>query len=380
MIKGKVKMFFPGGNTCLGFYSFYDNIIEPDAKRIFIIKGGPGVGKSTFMRHIGEELRDLGYDLEFHWCASDNKSLDAVVIPALCIALVDGTAPHVYDPRNPGAVEEIVNLGDYWDEAKLSVHKKGIIAANQRVARHFATAFSSLRVAKLAREEEKSYRSEGVDVNFLNRLIGLLLREIFGEKVPWGTGVSRERHLFVSALTPGGIVHYLPPVLEGINKGINRLYVVKGEPGTGKENVLQEVAELAYRCGLKCEVYHCAFDPTQVDLVVLPERKTAVLNLFPELDYDPASLPGLEVYQEYDFNSCVGAEYVSFYQDELGYTRRLFADCLSRALAYLKKAEETHGELEQYYIEAMDFEGVERMRRDVLERILAYEFEMRPNS
>ncbi|WP_353733643.1 hypothetical protein [Syntrophothermus sp.] len=40
MEKGKVKMVFPGGNTCLGFYSFYDNIIEPDANRIFVIKGG----------------------------------------------------------------------------------------------------------------------------------------------------------------------------------------------------------------------------------------------------------------------------------------------------------------------------------------------------
>ncbi|HHW41108.1 MAG TPA: ATPase [Syntrophomonadaceae bacterium] len=94
MTKGKVKMVFPGGNTCLGFYSFYDNIIEPDAKRIFVIKGGPGTGKSTFMRRIGEDLRDRGYDIELHCCSSDNDSLDAVVAPALGVALIDGTAPH----------------------------------------------------------------------------------------------------------------------------------------------------------------------------------------------------------------------------------------------------------------------------------------------
>lgn len=90
----KVKMVFLGGNTCLGFYSFYENIIEPDAARIFIIKGGSGVGKSTFMKQIGEEMQEEGYDIEFHWCSSDNKSLDAVVISALRIALIDGTAPH----------------------------------------------------------------------------------------------------------------------------------------------------------------------------------------------------------------------------------------------------------------------------------------------
>jgi hypothetical protein len=42
--KGTEKLVFPGGNTSKGFYSFYDHIIPIDANRIFVIKGGPGVG------------------------------------------------------------------------------------------------------------------------------------------------------------------------------------------------------------------------------------------------------------------------------------------------------------------------------------------------
>jgi ABC-type lipoprotein export system ATPase subunit len=49
MAEGRVKMVFPGGNTCLGFYSFYNYIIGEEARRIFVLKGGPGTGKSTFM-------------------------------------------------------------------------------------------------------------------------------------------------------------------------------------------------------------------------------------------------------------------------------------------------------------------------------------------
>ncbi|MDK2888295.1 MAG: hypothetical protein PWP72_1173 [Thermoanaerobacter sp.] len=94
MSKGRLKKVFPGGNTWRGFHSFYDYIIEPDATRIFVIKGGPGVGKSTFMRKIGEEMLERGYDVEFHCCSSDNGSLDGVVIPAIRVALLDGTAPH----------------------------------------------------------------------------------------------------------------------------------------------------------------------------------------------------------------------------------------------------------------------------------------------
>ncbi|MGE5629666.1 MAG: hypothetical protein ACM3TR_01065 [Caulobacteraceae bacterium] len=91
--KGTVKKVFPGGNTCKGFYSFYDYIIPRDVARIFVIKGGPGVGKSSFMKAIGEEFQNEGYDLEFHFCSSDNNSLDGLVIKDLKVALLDGTAP-----------------------------------------------------------------------------------------------------------------------------------------------------------------------------------------------------------------------------------------------------------------------------------------------
>ena len=67
--------------------------------RVFVIKGGPGVGKSTLCV-IATEMLKRGYNVEIHHCASDNASLDAVVVPAAGIALIDGTAPHVYDPRH----------------------------------------------------------------------------------------------------------------------------------------------------------------------------------------------------------------------------------------------------------------------------------------
>jgi Cdc6-like AAA superfamily ATPase len=93
-IKGRVKKVFPGCNTSQGFYSFYDYIIPPDATRILIIKGGPGVGKSTFMRHIAEAMVERGFDAEYHCCSSVNGSLDGVVFPQIGVALIDGTAPH----------------------------------------------------------------------------------------------------------------------------------------------------------------------------------------------------------------------------------------------------------------------------------------------
>lgn len=91
--KGRIRRVFPGGNTPHGFHSFYDYITPPDSNKIFVLKGGPGVGKSTFMRKIAEELVERGYDAELLHCSSDNGSLDGARFPALGVTMVDGTAP-----------------------------------------------------------------------------------------------------------------------------------------------------------------------------------------------------------------------------------------------------------------------------------------------
>ena len=105
MAEGKIRHMFPGGNTPQGFFSYYDQVIAADAVRIFLLKGGPGTGKSTFMKRISQAMTERGFAVEHHHCSSDPDSLDGLVIPALDIALIDGTAPHIVDPKHPGCVD-----------------------------------------------------------------------------------------------------------------------------------------------------------------------------------------------------------------------------------------------------------------------------------
>ena len=58
----KIRRMFPGGNTSEGFYSYFDNILGRDANRLYILKGGPGTGKSTIMRKFAEKAILLYHD------------------------------------------------------------------------------------------------------------------------------------------------------------------------------------------------------------------------------------------------------------------------------------------------------------------------------
>ena len=138
---GQIKRVFPGGNTGFGFHSFFNYIAGSDIHQVYVIKGGPGTGKSTLMRKIADTVVDRGYDVELHHCASDNNSLDGLVIPTLKVAFIDGMKPHLYDPEFPGAVGEILNLGQYWNPVGIRVHTQAIMAAVREGSRLFQSAY-----------------------------------------------------------------------------------------------------------------------------------------------------------------------------------------------------------------------------------------------
>lgn len=87
--------YFLGANAPSGFYSLYDQLIDPEqARDVRILKGGPGCGKSTLMKQVGTAMEEAGLTVEYVRCSGDPDSLDAIVIPAIGAAVVDGTAPH----------------------------------------------------------------------------------------------------------------------------------------------------------------------------------------------------------------------------------------------------------------------------------------------
>lgn len=95
MPERKAYRFFLGANSPDGFHSFYDQLIDLNtAKEVIIIKGGPGSGKSSFMKRAAAPLTDAGYLTEYISCSADPDSLDGIIFPELGLAFVDGTQPH----------------------------------------------------------------------------------------------------------------------------------------------------------------------------------------------------------------------------------------------------------------------------------------------
>lgn len=139
--------YFVASNSCTGFFCYYRQCFDDERiTRVYVIKGGPGTGKSYFMREVADAARSCGWRDERIYCSSDANSLDAVILTKgeAGIALLDGTLPHTYEPQLPGVREEIINLGDFWNSEALLLQKEEIRAHNEEKKRAYQMAYRYL--------------------------------------------------------------------------------------------------------------------------------------------------------------------------------------------------------------------------------------------
>lgn len=346
---GKILNYFAGGNTARGFHNLYESNLQ-GLSRLFILKGGPGTGKSSLMKKIGNVWVEKGYDIEFLHCSSDNKSIDGVIIPKLKVGIVDGTAPHVIEPKAPGAIEEYINLGEAWDSARLQEHKEAILKLTDEISNAFNTAYSQFAEALRIHDEWEKFYIENMDFVKANELTNQLIERLFGDSGLDGEGKVIDR--FLGAATPAGAVDFVPNLTETVGKR----YFIKGRPGSGKSTMLKKLAAEAKSRGYEVEVYHCGFDPHSLDMVIVRELDFAIFDstapheYFPERETDEI----IDMYTE-----LIEPGTDERYAAEIKDVGSRYKNKMSEAISSLAKAKELRDRLEKIYISAMDFSKVD---------------------
>lgn len=356
----KERHLFPGGNSHKGFYSFYKYILsQEDANRILCLKGGPGTGKSSLMKKLGDHFKTKGYTIEYHHCSSDNNSLDAVVIKELKVAILDGTSPHMVDPIHPGAVDEVINMGDALDMDILATNKKEIIELTKIIGSNFKRAYSFLNAAKSIHEDWSNLNAEAIDICKMSTVLESLKDAIFTKHK---SGYGNERHLFCTAFTPNGIVTFSKELVSEFETK----HVLKGGPGFCKTEILMEICKIAQKKGYLVEYMHDPFIPERLEHIFIPELSTCVVT---ENEINQLSFDG----NIYDLEKFCNADILAKNQADVAYNSKLFYDLTSKATSFITKAHELHDNLEVYYIKAMNFDVADKIYTEIINKFKKYE-------
>lgn len=357
-MQGRIKRVFPGGNTSEGFFSYYSYLLEKGTRRTFVIKGGPGVGKSTLMKKIGHKMVDLGYDVEFHHCSSDNHSLDGIAVLDAGIVMVDGTAPHIVDPKFPGGRDEIINMGEFWDVTAMEHNSAKIIDCTQEVSRHFARAYRFLSAARDISEDIADMHRRCLDLAAVNQITMSLEEKVLVSSPGLeGRGLGKGRHLFSSAFTPEGFIDFTDSILQDTPT----VYYIGGGLGTGKSSLLRKLADRAMEKGFEAEIYHTPLIPQKIGTVLFKELNIALTTSGYYQGKHTSAV---------NLNNCLDKGMLSRLAEDIENDRLLMEDLIAGGLAQIARAKAEHDILEQYYVPHMNFAAANEGNEKTLNRIL----------
>lgn len=341
--------FFLGANTPRGFVSLFDELHDPYREhRLYIIKGGPGCGKSTLMKRIASEAQKRGISAERIHCGSDPDSLDGVLLPALGVSFCDGTAPHVVEPTFPGATEVLLDLGQFWDSEALfkcadDVRRYTLeCAIFQRRSTRLLQAAGAMnenirRVVAEQLNEEKLY---GYALRFCQR-------ELPRQKNP---APGRRFTRFLSGITPKGNVFFD----KTVKTLADRIIAVEDETGVAAGALVEQIGERALAAGYDAIFCRCPLSADgdsehlilpQLSLAVVTQKKLHHLHVTPAKTiharrFFPEDLPAKT-------------------RPRRSFDKKMIRALLEEAVLQQQKAKASHDILESIYAKAMDFAALE---------------------
>lgn len=351
--------YFLAANSCEGFVSFFcENYSASDGWRAYIIKGGPGTGKSSFMKYIASRATDAGYKATLCVCSSDPSSLDGVIIEEKKIIFLDGTAPHTVEPKFPGICEEIINLGEFWDSEKLFEDRKQILKISlENKALHISAARYLAACEGLMLDNLKIAESF-TDKTYVQAAAKRLCRRLIPKKNK-KDAVGREWVRFAGGITPLGIVAYEKTLTENYEN----IVVIEDKYGSVSSVMLEKIREFALGEGYEIITLKSPFLPEKLtDHIIIPELSLCFVT---ENEYFKPKCNVRRIHAR----RFTDIQAVKRHRSRLLFNRRTAKELLQTACKMLSNAKSVHDTLEKHYTSAMDFLSCTKKAQQIADKI-----------
>lgn len=354
---------FTAANSAYGFYSYFDELVDAaQFDRVYLIKGGPGTGKSTFLKKIARMAQNQGLDVEMVCCSSDPASLDGVRIAQKKLAIIDATSPHSYDAKYPGAFDNIINLGQFWDEQKLKDNKKEIINIMTKISACYSSAYNILKAAG-ALEAEYLHFVDGITQN---TKVQTQIKKIIRQNAIT-TSANKSPRLYkrlISAIGPNAIFTK-GATLDTLCKQAILLDDSVNIAGT----ILNRLQSYFIKIGYDVIAFYSPLMPKdRIEHIIIPELELGVISSGHVFDSD--YLPDEKIIKTIHTKNLLDKEVFSQNKNKLGFLKKMSKELICSATQKIGEAKSLHDKLEQHYINAMDFDTLSEFTSQMSYKIL----------
>jgi len=362
---------FAASNGGSGFINYFPQVFSRSLfKQIFIIKGGPGTGKSRFMRYIAKNAADAGCAIEYILCSSDPTSLDGIIIhpdgnllsETQLTGLFDGTAPHCADPGLPGACESIINLSEFWDSDVLYQNRDLLERLNQTKKAEYASCYRYLKAAAEIDHDIFQLRKRAVLYDKLNAAAARLADKLI-KKTERTSQSPNVTYRLNRAISMSGCVD-----THSFEKSARKNYYVTGDDEASQAlmiSLLQKFSEM----GQKIQISAAPLSKSQIDGLYLPQQSISV-TAYAKSDERGFCSENVEEGHMINTNRFVDREIQAGIRQRCRFALKCRDAMMLGAETALQNVKKTHFALEDVYIASMDFRALERYRKKKCDEIL----------
>ncbi len=345
---------FAAANTSHGFVSFFEQVFCRDGmNKIYILKGGPGTGKSTIMKKYGEAAAKKGYTPIYYHCSSDPDSLDGVTVKETGISILDGTSPHVFDPVYPGVRDFYVNLSEAWNTDILAKRGDEIMTLADKKRDCYKSAYRLLEAAGSIEKEMYAASSAFVDhekiKGFVRRFAHKYIR-----KTSQKEGITTT---LVSAVSSKGYIRYFT-----FEKLADTVFFVR-DSKLASRFLFKELAYTVKKSGVNAVFTATPENPDTVCGIYIPGLSISV-SLYDTDIAEKLEKSGKTV-KVINSARFIDAEIYKSVRQKYKFAEKCLESITAEALSELALAGEYHGELEKIYISATDYSIVNKLAESI---------------
>lgn len=351
-----MEKYFLGSMAEEGFRSDFGKLISGDGVYTYILKGGAGTGKSSLMKKVAAKFSEGG-DIESYFCSSDPDSMDAVYIKSAAALIVDGTAPHTFDPEFPAVKQRIVNLGDHWDSERLWQDTDDIIAVTLKHRGYMNTARSYVSaMAKIFDDTCMTADSE-LDRKKLEGFAEKTAAKLLPKKKSGEAG--NVRFSLLAAVSPKGYMVQTDTLADH-----DKLYVINDELYCAGDALLKKLADEAVKRGYDVTVSKCnMFTQSVYEFVLVRELGLAFAMSTPMNMFSDDRAVKINAMRFYDKKG------IAAKKKRLKMNKNACTKLMEEAVQTLIEAKRVHDDIEKYYIAAMDFKDVDKATDALIKEI-----------